>query len=127
MTLYIKKKKVMTFNKNGRHIRGNFVYREKSIETARQYKYIGFLVTLSGEMNSGLKDLKERAIRVFLKLKKKMGITFKRHPTTSIKLFRSLLEPILLCGSDFWGTSEMPANNPIENLFMSFCKQLLAL
>ena len=54
-----------------------------------------------------------------------MGITFRRHPTTSIKLFRSLIEPILLYASDFWGILKMPANNQIENFFISFCKQLL--
>ena len=123
MTLNIKKTKVMTFNKNGRHIRENFFYGEERIETTRQYKYLGFLVTPSGEINSGLKDLKDRALRAFHKLKKKMGITFRKHPTTSIKLFRSLIEPILLYASDFWGILKIPANNPIENLFMSFCKQ----
>ena len=125
MTLNIKKTKVMTFNKNGRHIRENFFYGEERIETTRQYKYLGFLVTPSGEINSGLKDLKDRALRAFYKLKKKMGIAFRRHPTTSIKLFRSLIEPILLYASDFWGILKMPTNNPIENFFMSFCKQLL--
>ena len=125
MTLNIKKTKVMTFNKNGRHIRENFFYGEERIETTRQYKYLGFLVTPSGEINSGLKDLKDRALRAFYKLKKKMGIAFRRHPTTSIKLFRSLIEPILLYASDFWGILKIPTNNPIENFFMSFCKQLL--
>ena len=125
MTLNIKKTKVMTFNKNGRHIRENFVYGEEKIETTREYKYLGFLVTPSGEITSGLNDLKDRALRAFYKLKKKMRITFRRHPTTSIKLFRSLIEPILLYASDFWGILKMPAKNPIENFFMSFCKQLL--
>ena len=84
MTLNIKKTKVTTFKKNGRHIRGNFVYGEESIETTRRYKYLGFLVTPSVEINCGLKDLNDRALRAFYKVKKKMGITFKRHPTTSI-------------------------------------------
>ena len=54
-----------------------------------------------------------------------MGITFRKQPTTTIKLFRSLIEPILLYVSDLWGILKMPSNNPIETLFMSFCKQLL--
>lgn len=115
----------MTFNKGGRHIRENFFFGEDRIETTRQYKYLGFLVTPSGEINSGLKDLKDRALRALHKLKNKMGITFRKHPTTTIKLFRSLIEPILLYASDFWGILKMPSNNPIETLFMSFCKQLL--
>ena len=27
--------------------------------------------------------------------------------------------------SDFWGILKLPQNNPIENVFISFCKQLL--
>ena len=125
MTLNIKKTKIMTFNKGGRHIRENFFFGEEKIETTRQYKYLGFLVTPSGEINSGLRDLKDRALRALHKLKNKMGITFRKHPTTTIKLFRSLIEPILLYASDFWGILKMPSSNPIETLFMSFCKQLL--
>ena len=125
MTLNIKKTKVMTFNKNGRHVRETFYFGQDKIETTRQYKYLGFLVTPSGEISSGLKDLKDRALRGFHKLKNKMGATFRQKPTTTIKLFRSLIEPILLYASDFWGTLKMPSNNPIENLFMSFSKQLL--
>ena len=115
----------MTFNKNGRHIRENFYFGQDKIETTRHYKYLGFLVTPSGEISSGLQDLKDRALRAFHKLKNKMGITFRKRPTTTIKLFRSLIEPILLYASDFWGTLKMPLNNPIENLFMSFSKQFL--
>ena len=39
--------------------------------------------------------------------------------------FRTLIEPILLYASDFWGILKFPQNNPIENVFLSFCKQLL--
>ena len=125
MTLNTKKTKMMTFNKNGRHIRDTFFFGKEKIETTRQYKYLGFLVTPSGEINSGLKDLRDRALRALHKLKTKMGISFRKQPTITIKLFRSLIEPILLYASDFWGILKMPSNNPIETLFMSFCKQLL--
>ena len=54
-----------------------------------------------------------------------MGSSFRKHPLITLKLFRSLIEPILLYASDFWGILEMPTNNPIENVFTSFCKQLL--
>ena len=54
-----------------------------------------------------------------------MGISFRKQPSITMKIFKSLIEPILLYASDFWGILKMPANNPIENLYMSFCKQLL--
>ena len=125
MALNIKKTKVMIFNKNGRHLRRNFYFGKDKLDTTRQYKYLGFLITPSGEINSGLKDLKDRALRAFSKLKYKMGTSFRKQPSISIKIFRSLIEPILLYASDWWGVMKIPIANPIETLFMSFCKQLL--
>ena len=125
MALNIKKTKIMIFNKTGRHLSRNFYFGNERLDTTRQYKYLGFLVTPSGEINSGLKDLKDRALRAFSKLKNKMGITFRNQPSITIKIFRSIVEPILLYASDWWGVMKMPTSNPIETLFMSFCKQLL--
>ena len=36
-----------------------------------------------------------------------------------------MIKPILLYCSDFWGCLKHPKNSPIENLYTSFCKQLL--
>ena len=109
----------------GRLIRRDFCFGGSKLETTRQYKYLGFLVTPSGEIGSGLQDLKDRALKAFHKLKSRMGIAFRKTPSITIKLFRSLIEPILLYASDFWGCLKMPDNNPIEVLHLSFCKQLL--
>ena len=89
-----------------------------------QYKYLGLIVTASGEINTGLNDLKDRAMKVFFKLKKRLGPLFQRYALTTIKLFETLIKPILLYCSDFSGILKMSKNNPIENLHMKFCKQL---
>ena len=54
-----------------------------------------------------------------------MGPSFRRYPTITIRLFKTLLQPILIYTRDFWGTLKLPKNNPIETLFMRFCKELL--
>ena len=64
-------------------------------------------------------------MRAYQKLKHKLGHQFRLHPLTTISLFDSLVKPILLYSSDFWGCLKMPKNNPIENLYMRFCKELL--
>ena len=125
MSLNIKKTKIMIFNKTGRHMRQNFYFGKDRLDTTRQYKYLGFLVTPSGEINSGLKDLKDRALRAFSKLKKKMGISFRNKPSITIKIFRSIVEPILLYASDWWGIMKMPSSNPIETLFLPFVSNYL--
>ena len=82
-------------------------------------------MTPSGEINTGLKDLKDRALRAYYSLKFKMGSYFMLCLTTTLHLFDTLVKPILLYNSDFWGCLKMPNNNPIENLHMRFCKEIL--
>ena len=125
LTVNMDKTKVMIFNKTGRHMRRNFYIGNQKVETTREYKYLGFKITPSGEINSGLRDLKDRALKAFFQLKNKMGPLFQRCPPITIKLFETLIKPILLYCSDFWGILKMPKNNPLENLHMKFCKQLL--
>ena len=88
-------------------------------------KYLGFIVTPSGEISSGLKDLNDWALKAYYKLKKTMGYYFRLHPTITIHLFDTLIKPILLFNSDFWGCLKVPINNPVEYTHMRFCKDLL--
>ena len=60
-----------------------------------------------------------------MSLKNKLGTCFKDYVDDTISLFDTLVKPILLYGSDFWGCLKCPKNNPIENLHMQFCRQLL--
>ena len=125
LELNLEKTKCMTFNKTGRLIRRVFKYRGTTVETVREYKYLGFLITPSGEITSALHDLKDRAGKALFKLKTKMGDMFKKHVSTTLQLFDALIKPILMYMSDFWGCLKMPKNNPIETFQNRFLKQLL--
>ena len=96
---------------------------ETIIETSREYKYLGFKVTPygvgGGGIANGLHDLKDRALKAFYKMKHQMGPSFRRYPTITIKIFQTVIQPILLDASDVWGALK---NNPIETHFMRFCK-----
>ena len=116
--------KVIIFNKAGHHMRRIFYLGNQKLETTRQYKYLGLIVTPSAEINTELNDLKGRATKAFFKLKKKLGPLFQNHPLTTIQLFETLIKPILLYCSEFWGILKMLQNNTIENLLMRYCKQL---
>ena len=89
MTLSIEKTKVMIFNSRGCHMRRNFFFGNEKIETTRHYKYLGFLVTPSGEINTGLNDLKDRAQKAFYSMKFKLGSAFQKNPSITIKLFNA--------------------------------------
>ena len=119
------KTKVMIFNKTGRLMKRLYHINGVQLENVRSYKYLGFLLTPSGEINSGLQDLRDRALKAFMGLKTTLGLSFNKDIETTLNLIDAMVKPILLYNSDFWGCMKMPANNPIENLHMSMCKQLL--
>ena len=80
MTLNIKKTKIVTFNKRGRHIRGNFYFGKEKLETAREYKYLGFLVTPSGEINLGFERSERSHIKSFSQAQKQNGYLVQETP-----------------------------------------------
>ena len=60
-----------------------------------------------------------------MNLRDKLGKHFNTHIEDVLKLFDSIIKPILLYSSDFWECLNLPKNNPIENLHFTFCKHLL--
>ena len=125
LTINTDKTQCMIFNKTGRLLRRNFAYGHQNIKTVRTYKYLGFIVTPSGEIKTGLDDLKDRALKAIYKIKMKMGRYFQKYVKTTLKLFDTLVTPILLYASDFWGCLKQPINNPIENTHNRFLKELI--
>ena len=120
-----KKTKCMIFNKTGRLMSRPFYLNGVKLDMVCAYKYLGFVVTPSGEIHSGLKDLRDRALKGFMKMKNNLGPSFNQDILSSLSLIDSLIKPILLYASDFWGCLKLPNNNPIENLHMMMCKQIL--
>ena len=66
LTLSTDKTKCMIFNKTGKLLRTPFYYQNKRLENVRNFKYLGFLLTPSGEIKTGLNDLRDRALKAFL-------------------------------------------------------------
>ena len=121
------KTKIMIFNKTGRLMKRLYCINGKPLENVRSYKYLGFLLTPSGEICSDLQDLRDRALKAFMGLKVRLGPTLKQDVKTTLLLVDAMVKPIILYNSDFWGCMKLPKNNPIETLHMSICKQILGL
>ena len=64
MQINIDKTKAMIFNRTGKHIKRSFNCGKEKIFTTNSYKYLGFVITPSGDLTSGLTDLKNRAQRL---------------------------------------------------------------
>ena len=119
------KTECMIFNKTRRLMGHKFFFKDTLIRNVRKYKYLGFLVTPSGEIRSGLEDLRIRALKALMKIKAALGSLFRKNITNTIHLYNHMVKPIFLYASNFWGCLKFPKNNPIERLHNMFCKQLL--
>ena len=124
LSINIDKTKSMCFSNSGKLIRNCFSINGEPIEDVKQYKYLGFVFTAWGGLKTGLSDLHDRGLKAFYTLKKALGYGFYRYPRVSIKLYEAIVKQILLYGSDYWGAFEVK-RNPIEQVHISFCKQLL--
>ena len=68
MKINTKKTQCMIFNKTGKNIRRTYPMNNGTITTTNSYKYLGFIFTPSGELCTGLKDLRDRVLRAYHKL-----------------------------------------------------------
>ena len=125
LTLNTDKTKCMVFNRTGKIIRKPFYYRGNLLETVKSYKYLGFTVTPSGAITSGLSDLRDRALKAWYKVRNKLGVHFNKYTDQINVIFHNLIQPILLYCSDFWGCLKPPKSNPIELFFNMFNRQIL--
>ena len=125
LTINIDKTKCMIFNKTGKLLRHKFYLDGKELENVRSYKYLGFLFSPSGEIKSGLQDLRDRGFKAFMKLRSQMGTSFNQNIEITLNLIDIMIKPILLYSSDFWGCLKLPKVNPIEKLHNMICKQIL--
>ena len=66
LILNTEKTKCMIFNRTGRPIRAQFSFKGTNLENVKSYKYLGFVITPSaGEITTGLKDVRDRAMKAF--------------------------------------------------------------
>ena len=125
LSVNTKKTQCMIFNKTGRLLKNyNFTYNGAPLECVREYKYLGFVVTPSGEVRTGLEDLRRRGLKAYMKMKNTLGALFRNNLENSIHLFSYMVSPILTYCSDFWGCLQ-PKDNPVEKVHLMFLKHLL--
>ena len=67
----MKKTKVIIFNKQGNTIKKfKFYYREKEVEIASQYTYLGFTFLPSGEKYAGIENLITKGKKTWFSIQK---------------------------------------------------------
>ena len=94
LKLNIKKTKVLIFQNNGKKSQTSFKIGENFLQIATEYKYLGTIITNTGSFKTNEIKLKQKGLRASFIISKNIGPYAK--PSTSIRLFEKLIEPILL-------------------------------
>ena len=126
----LEKTKCLTFQKKNkvRHT-STFYVQNTALENVAEYTYLGITINCNGSFRTALVDLRNKANRAFFSLNSKFQ--FKKLPIRiCLKLFDSLLSPILLYCSEVWASFDYMDLNKwdaceIEKMHLNFCKRIL--
>ena len=98
-----KKTKVIIFNRGNKLINTAFHTTNGSLENVKKFKYLGFNISAKNcSFLPTVEDLSIKATRVVYALNNKIKL-LKLLTKLSLKLFTTLISPILLYGSEVWG------------------------
>ena len=106
LKLNTKKTKVMIFQHQGRKdvkSKDTFLFGKQFIQNTDSYKYLGTIVTSTGNFKLNEVNLKKKGLRASYIISKNIGPLSKA--STSIKLFEKIIEPILLYNCEVTGTN----------------------
>ena len=101
LTVNAKKSVVMVFNNAGRKTTEKFSYENRDLATVQSFTYLGIDITAKGSFSSGVKALIAKAKKAMIPLFRtivQFGLPFRN----IVKLFSSLIEPILLYNAENW-------------------------
>lgn len=125
-----KKIEMITFKKRSRLQRNDLTFKigRTQIKQTNTYTYLGLQMSSTGNFCSAVKELKEKAKRAFYAIKHSVQIQIPIR--TWLKIFKSVIEPIALYGSEVWGSLLQNDwakwdRSLIEILHSEFCKSIL--
>ena len=117
------KTQIMVFRKGGKLATDDkWTYRGQPIEIVSSFKYLGCKISTSGSFTEATSDLISSARRGLFSLKCFLSKNKEILPSTQIKLYESLITPILFYGSEVWGLRKC---DPIERFYLMFLKNML--
>ena len=114
MRINIKKTKAIIFNKSGRIFRGKFKLGNQPIQVTDSYVYLGITFTPSGSFSLAQKKLYYKATRSLYGFLSEVNIYNGASVSAVLKLFDSLVSPMLLYNCEIWGCFLKSVGNNYE-------------
>ena len=124
--LQINISKSIVFNNTGRTTSHKFYINNTPIENCRNYVYLGVTFSISGSFTEAKNNLYRKGLKALFKVK----TCFQGHSPkikTILHIFDHTIKPILLYGSEIWGS--FPAQKLLtqgDNYFSKVCRDLIA-
>ena len=124
------KTKTVVFSRGNRRINASFNINGETLENTKEYKYLGIIIHKKNcSFNPALKYLRTKATRAIYALRSKVNVN-KLPIHIALKLFDSLIKPILLYASEVWepfvkNDQEEWDKNDIEKTYTQFLKRAL--
>ena len=119
----------MIFNRGGKTLNknNNFHFGNDEIEVVSSYIYLGLLLNPSGKLGAAMKNLYGKAKRALYKLKRQLPFPLTHNVGISLKLFDSIIRPVLLYCCELWFDRCKPDVSISDKFHNAFCKQVLGL
>ena len=131
LTVNLDKTKAMIFsNKKIDTAEHCFYYNHSIVHLEHEYKYLGIIFTYNGKLRYAAEQLADRARKAFHAMKRSLPFHNNLSVKTLLKLYSSLIEPIILYGSEIWISDfNININNcdqlPFEKIQHSIFKDIL--
>ena len=114
MRINIKKTKAIIFNKSGKIFRTEFKLGNQPIQVTDSYVYLGITFTPSGSFSLAQKKLYYKATRSLYGFLSEVNIYNGASVSAVLKLFDSLVSPMLLYNCEIWGCFSKSVGNNYE-------------
>ena len=101
LKLNLKKTKIMIFQNQGKRKTEQFIFGSQIVQHADEYKYLGTIITYTGNFKLNEVNLKKKGLRASFLIFKQIGRNAK--PSSAIKIFEKVVEPILLYNCEITG------------------------
>ena len=124
----IKKTKILVFNKpfNSKIKKLNFSIDQSKIVVTNSYCYLGVDITNTGSFLNATNSLYKKALRALYSIYSSLDVRSNvANSRLFLKLFDSLVQPILLYGCDIWGSHCLNSSNKVLTLVNKFYKTLI--
>ena len=123
LTVNTDKTKCMAFKKGGKiGKQDKWTFENAQLETVNLFKYLGFVLSSSGKFSQSIAAIAEQAQRALFSLKSYIHTYPDLDLKTKMKMFNSLVTPIIEYACEVWGFCQA---DKLDTLYLGYLKSIL--